>query len=100
MKTWFAALALTAVFAGSAAAQPPMPYPPVPEPQVETVPPPPGGNYVWEPGHWHWNGASYAWAPGHYVVRRPHYARYVPGHWQWSPRRGAWIWRPAHWAPA
>ena len=67
------------------------------EPRVEVVPPPPGARYLWEPGHWHWNGVAYAWIPGHYITRRAHYAHYVPGHWHWAPARGGWVWAPAHW---
>ena len=91
-------LGLAVAGAGPVLAQPPPSYPPVPPPRYEQVPPPPGGRYVWEPGHWHWNGVQYVWVGGHYVVRRPHYGRYVPGHWQWAPREGRYVWRPAHWA--
>ncbi len=99
MKRLLSALAPMLMLAHWASAQPPspMPYPGVPPPRVEVVPPPPGGRYVWEPGHWHWNGVAYAWMPGRYVVRHPHYAQYVPGHWRWAPHRGAWVWQPAHW---
>ncbi|HJS86026.1 MAG TPA: hypothetical protein VJ779_11265 [Acetobacteraceae bacterium] len=82
--------------AGPALAQPP--YPPVPPPRTEPIPPPPSARYIWEPGHWQWNGVQYVWVGGHYVPRRPHYGRYVPGHWQWAPRQGRYVWRPAHWA--
>ncbi|MGA8758728.1 MAG: hypothetical protein WB611_20885, partial [Stellaceae bacterium] len=30
-----------------------------PPPQVEAPPPPPAPSYVWEPGHWSWNGAQF-----------------------------------------
>jgi hypothetical protein len=84
---------------GSAQAQPPppMPYAPVPPPRAEPVPPPPGTRYVWEPGHWHWNGREYIWIAGRYVETRPHYHHWVEGRWVWSPRQGRWIWHPAHW---
>jgi hypothetical protein len=71
------------------------PYPPVPPPRVEQVPPPPNARFVWQPGHWQWRGREYAWVGGHYVQRRPHYAHYVPGHW--TVRGGTWVWVPAHW---
>ena len=103
MKRWLLpgllALPLLGSVAPRASAQPPLPYPPVPEPREEVIPPPPGDRYVWEPGHWHWNGAQYAWAPGHYVIRGPGYGRYVPGHWGWSAPQGRWVWHPAHWVP-
>ena len=60
-------------------------------------PPPPGARFIWEPGHWHWNGVQYVWVGGHYVERRPHYGHYAPGHWIWSPRLGRYEWIPAHW---
>ena len=83
---------------GSAGAQPPPPnYAPIPAPRVEIVPPAPGPRVVWEPGHWHWNGATYVWRGGHYVERRPHYGHYVTGHWRWGPRVGHYVWVPAHW---
>src|SRR5579883_1261835 len=65
-------------------------------PRYEPPPPPaPPGRYVWEPGHWQWNGVRYVWVPGRYVVRGPRYAHYVPGRWVF--RGGAWVWVPAHW---
>jgi hypothetical protein len=87
------ALALTAGLAGAATAQPP--YPPVPEPRIEQVPPPPGERFVWEPGHWHWDGAAYVWIGGHYVLRHRHWGAYEPG--RWVLRDGDWVWVPAHW---
>jgi hypothetical protein len=85
--------------AGAALAQPvpPPSYPPVPPPREELVPPPPGARYVWEPGHWHWNGVQYAWVPGHYILRHARYSHWVPGRWQWAPRQGRWVWQPSHW---
>ncbi|HVY16257.1 MAG TPA: hypothetical protein VHB27_13615 [Rhodopila sp.] len=81
---------------GSAIAQPPPGYAPIPPPRHEVVPPPPpGGRVVWEPGHWHWDGVRYVWIGGHYVERRP--GHWVPGHWVWAPRQGRWVWAPAHW---
>jgi hypothetical protein len=84
---------------GSAVAQPgppPMPAAP-PPPQAETVPPPPGTRYVWEPGHWHWNGGQYVWVRGHYVIRQAGWGHYVPGRWVWHPHFQRWDWVPAHW---
>jgi hypothetical protein len=80
-----------------ALAQPPMPYGPVPPPRYEAVPPPPGDRYVWEPGHWHWNGAQYVWIGGHYVIREVRYHHWIDGRWVWSVQAGQWVWRPAHW---
>jgi hypothetical protein len=92
MKTLLAAAAFGLLVTGTALAQP---YPAVPPPQVENVPPPPGTNYVWQGGHWQWNGANYGWVPGHYVIRRAGWHQWVPGHW--ANRYGRWVWVPAHW---
>jgi hypothetical protein len=85
-----------AIGMGSAVAQPPPPGAP-PPPQYEAVPPPPGERYVWEPGHWHWDGVRYFWVRGHYVIRQAGYGHYVPGHWRWAPRLGRYEWIGAHW---
>jgi hypothetical protein len=83
--------------AGPALAQPPMPYGPVPPPRYEPSPPPPGDSYIWEPGHWHWNGVQYVWISGHYVIREMRFHHWLDGHWAWSSQAGQWVWRPAHW---
>ncbi len=71
-------------------------YPPVPPPQFERPPPPPPGpRYVWQPGHWRWNGYRYVWFQGSYIHGGPHYAHFVPGHW--GNRGGRWVWIPQHW---
>jgi hypothetical protein len=70
-------------------------YPPMPPPRYEPVPPPPGARYVWQPGHWRWNGYRYIWFPGRYIPAGPGYAHFVPGHW--AMRYGQWVWVPQHW---
>jgi len=98
MKRLTIAVSLVLIGIGSAWAQPPPPrYATVPPPRDEIVPPSRGGRYIWEPGHWHWNGRAYVWIGGRYVPRHPHYAQYVPGRWDWAPGMGRWVWRPAHW---
>jgi hypothetical protein len=92
-----AAVLLIGLGIGTAAAQPPNPYAAVPPPRVEVIPAPPGGRFVWEPGHWHWNGRTYLWAGGRYIRRGPHFHNFVEGHWAWAPRIGRYVWRPAHW---
>ncbi len=89
-------VAFLAIGIGSAVAQPPPPAGPPPI-QYEAVPPPPGERYVWEPGHWHWNGVQYVWFRGHYVIRQAGWGHYVPGHWVWRPDLGRHVWVPAHW---
>lgn len=96
MKTVIVAAAVGMLTAGTALAQPaPPPYPPVPAPRMEHMPPPPGLNYVWARGHWRWGGTAYVWVPGHYVVRRANYHQFVPGHW--ANHGGRWVWVDAHW---
>jgi hypothetical protein len=86
-----ATFVLVAFGAGVASAQPAR----IPEPYAETPPPPPGARYVWEPGHWHWDGVGWEWHRGRYVIRNVGWHEYVPGHWA---QRGAhWDWIPAHW---
>ncbi|KAA5610375.1 YXWGXW repeat-containing protein [Rhodovastum atsumiense] len=82
--------------AGCVVAPPPNPYPAPPPPRVEVVPSPPPvrEQAVWQPGHWHWNGAAYEWIPGRYVARVVG-SRWEPAHWAW--RGGAWVWVPGHW---
>jgi hypothetical protein len=70
-------------------------YTTVPVARVEPVPPPPGPQWIWQPGGWHWNNVQYVWIPGHYVERRPEYTRWEPGHW--VPREGTWVWIPGRW---
>ena len=89
-----AALMLLGLGAGTAAAQPPVPYGPVPPPRYEMMPPPRAG-YFWEPGHWHWNGYRYVWIGGRWMGGPPRHGIYIPGHWRWNGYR--YIWIPAHW---
>jgi hypothetical protein len=72
------------------------PYPPVPGLRFEgPPPPPPGPRFVWEPGHWQWDGYRYAWIGGHYIPAGPRYAHFIHGHWANS--YGRWVWVPGHW---
>lgn len=50
--------------------------------------------YVWDQGHWGWQG-RYVWVPGHWqpVMRN---ARWQPGHWvargpNWHWVQGRWV---------
>jgi hypothetical protein len=97
MKWLVAGAAAFLVTIGTAGAQPPPNYAPIPPPRVEVVPPPPGGRVIWEPGHWRWNGYRYIWISGRYVQARPSYRHYVEGRWIWSPREGRYVWREPHW---
>lgn len=73
------------------------PYPPVPAPMAETLPPPPvtSTQLIWQPGHWEWTGTGYAWQPGQYVAAEGHSNLWVQGYWANTP--SGWLWQPAHW---
>jgi hypothetical protein len=94
-RLFLASLALIPGVARPAGAQEIPPYGAIPPPRREVVPPPPGTRYIWEPGHWHWNGRAYVWFRGHYVIRQARWGEYVPGHW--DHRGPNWVWVPAHW---
>jgi hypothetical protein len=66
-----------------------------PAPQAEISPPAPAPSYVWEPGHWAWNGLQYIWQPGKYVERPTVSATFVAGHWE--HHRDGWVWIDGHW---
>jgi len=66
-----------------------------PAPQPENPPPAPSPTYVWEPGHWSWNGVQYFWNPGKYVERPTVSATYVPGHWE--RYTNGWVWYDGRW---
>jgi len=67
-----------------------------PPPESETPPPAPSPTYVWEPGHWYWNGMQYHWQPGRYVAKPTTTATYTPGHWEQRPE--GWLWVGGQWS--
>lgn len=68
---------------------------PPPAPEAETPPPPPSPTYVWDPGHWTWNGTQFSWEAGQYIEKPQALASFVPGHWEQNP--GGWAWVPSQW---
>lgn len=86
--------ALLIGIAGAAAQGYPPAPPTIPAPQTEVVPVAPPGVWVWQPGHWRWNGYQYVWRPGRYVHPHPH-ALWIEGHW--VLRHRGWVWVPGHW---
>lgn len=70
---------------------------PPPPPPSETVPPPPGPPeiFVWQAGHWRWNGRDYYWQPGHWQRRPEHVSQWVPPHW--DERGGLYFFVEGHW---
>jgi hypothetical protein len=97
MRRLFALALVCSATIGSAVAQPPPNYAPIPPSRYEAMPPPRGERFLWQPGHWHWDGIRYVWIGGHYVERRPHFHHWVEGRWDWAPRMGRYVWRPGHW---
>jgi WXXGXW repeat (2 copies) len=89
------------------AAAPPAPTPPAsstaglapnppPPPEAETPPPAPSPTFVWEHGHWYWNGVQYLWQPGRYIAKPTTTATYTPGHWEQRPE--GWLWVGGQWS--
>ncbi|WP_206951548.1 YXWGXW repeat-containing protein [Trinickia acidisoli] len=89
------AAAGTFAVAASASAQEVIVAPNAPPPvRYEAVPAPRTG-YVWDRGHWRWQGGQYAWVPGHWERVHVGY-HWVTGHWA---RRGPnWVWVQGRWA--
>ena len=90
---WAAALTLAAVPGAARVGVVVGVAPPVPA--AETVPPPPGPGYVWQPGYWAWNGAQYVWVPGTYVVAPYPGAVWVGG--RWVHDGSGWVWVGGRW---
>jgi YXWGXW repeat-containing protein len=71
-----------------------------PAPKAEAVPPPPQGPaeyFIWEPGHWHWNGYEYIWIAGRYIERPYRSSVWVHGGWTYNGNL-TWTWTPGHWS--
>jgi len=66
-----------------------------PPPMRMEVMPSPRPGYVWDQGHWRWEGRGYVWMPGHWQPVR-YGAHWRPGHWQ--ARGPNWYWVEGHWA--
>ncbi len=66
---------------------------PPPAPRHEPVPPARHG-YVWEAGHWRWNGHRYVWVPGHWERVRHGYRHHPP---RWVERDGRWEYHARRW---
>jgi hypothetical protein len=64
-----------------------------PAPRHEPIPPARRG-YVWESGHWRWNGHRYVWVPGHWERVRHGYRYHAP---RWVERDGRWEYHARRW---
>lgn len=63
---------------------------------VEHMTASPGDGYVWQKGHWQWNG-SWVWHGGKWAERPIGYSIYVPGYWKLSTHHHRWEWVEPYW---
>jgi hypothetical protein len=70
--------------------------PPAHQEEVPAAPPGPANYFVWDDGHWHWDGKDYVWIPGRYIERPYIGANWVPGRWDDSGNT-QWTYTPGHW---
>ena len=69
--------------------------PPAPREEIIIAAPGPREQFVWDPGHWRWNGAEYVWDAGHWI-KRPHArAEWIASHW--TQMHGEWVLIEGHW---
>jgi len=70
---------------------------PPPNEIIETQIPPPdnSGFWVWQRGHWRWNGFRYFWSAGHWVRRPANYNAWIAPHWE--ARGNGWIFFEGRW---
>lgn len=70
---------------------------PPPPPPREELPPPPGPPevFVWQPGHWRWDGHEYYWQHGHWERRPERVSQWIPPHW--DERGGRWVFVEGYW---
>jgi len=86
--------------------RPPPPPPPAavvyvpaapPAEVVEVMPAPPDQRpiWIWQKGHWRWDGRQYVWHPGHWAERPPHVAEWIAPHWE--SHANGWFFVEGHW---
>jgi hypothetical protein len=68
--------------------------PPPPRQEVIIAAPGPVERFVWDPGHWSWDGHGYRWSGGHWIERRMG-GQWIPAHWDQSP--DGWRFVQGHW---
>jgi hypothetical protein len=58
---------------------------------VEHPPVRPGPDYIWQAGHYTWDGRRYVWVPGAWILPpRPH-AVWAPGRWDHDGHGYHWV---------
>ena len=65
-----------------------------PPPERYEVVPGPRRGYVWEAGHWEWNGRRHIWVAGHWERVRVGYRHVGP---RWVERDGRWEYHARRW---
>ena len=94
-KTLFALMFASACGAISVPAQAQVYVQVAPPPdRHEVVPSHTRRGYVWEPGHWRWNGRRHVWVAGHWERARPGYVHVAP---RWVERDGRWEYHSRRW---
>jgi hypothetical protein len=71
-------------------------YQPEPPASLEQGPTsdPPGDDYFWAPGCWHWRQTRYVWQPGFWSMAQPGWL-WMPPSYCWSPR--GWVFCDGYW---
>jgi|SRR5579862_1865549 len=67
-----------------------------PADREETPAPQPGPNYIWQPGHWSWDGNDFQWHSGIWAVPPTGYHTWSPGHWQQTGNTN-WVYIEGQW---
>ncbi len=58
--------------------------------------PGPVERFVWQPGHWRWDGRVYDWVAGRWIERPSAAHVWAPAHWVERPSL-RWQFVPGHW---
>jgi hypothetical protein len=59
----------------------------------EPIPAPRSG-YIWQGGHWNWDGNRHVWNAGNWQALRPGYSYYAP---RWVENNGRWSYQASRW---
>ena len=59
----------------------------------EPVPAPRSG-YIWQAGHWNWDGNRHVWSNGNWQAARPGYSYNAP---RWVEHNGRWNYQASRW---
>ena len=59
----------------------------------EPIPAPRSG-YIWQAGHWNWDGNRHVWNAGSWQASRPGYNYHAP---RWVENNGRWSYQASRW---